>query len=157
MAGAADRRTLGVPLTAATWGATWSANWWEANGQEINTHAKVESLGGERAVVLGMIFVFVVGSALGNITIYITTYIIRSMQIPPPAGPTAEARAAKEFGKGAQASITRRPVAGTMPTLIFITKTGVSFHCEGCSHLAVGDRADTNKTFARCSVCFRDA
>ncbi len=44
-----------------------------------------------------------------------------------------------------------------MPTLIIITKTDGSFHCEGHSHLAASDRLDTNKMLARCSICFCDA
>jgi hypothetical protein len=142
--------------TAATWGATWSTSSWEAYGQEIYTPAKSKSLGGEWAVVGAMIFIFVIGFALGCIATYITAYTIKSVQSPPPAGPAVEAHIVTGIGRGKQASITRRPVVGTMPTQIFITKMGDSFHCEGCSYLGAGDRAGTKKTFARCNSCFRD-
>ena len=71
---------------------------------------------------------------------------------PPPAEPAAEARIIKGKGKRKQAPITRRPNTGT----IVITKTGESYHREGCTYLAVGDRTNTNKKFDRCSVCYRD-
>ena len=71
---------------------------------------------------------------------------------PPPASPAVEARFVKGKGKWKQAPLTRRPNTGT----IVITKTGESYHREGCTYLAVGDRTNTNKSFERCSVCYRD-
>jgi hypothetical protein len=47
------------------------------------------------AVAVATIFIFVIGVALGSVPTYITTYIIKAVQSPPPAGLTAGARVAK--------------------------------------------------------------
>ena len=121
---------------------------------------KAETLGSEWAVVVAMIFIFIIGFVLGGMTVYILTRTTRrpiavapiAVAAPPPAGPAAEEWIVKGKGKGKHAPITRRPTTNT----IVITKTGDACHRDGCHHLTVGDRTNTNKSYERCLACYRD-
>ena len=77
-----------------------------------------------------MIFIFLIGFALGSITTYLITKAVKGPIVvagPPPAEPAVEARVVGGKGQGKQAPLTRRPNTGT----IVITKTGDSYHRKG--------------------------
>ena len=104
-----------------------------------------------------MIFVFIIGFALGIASTYIAMKLKEKPARAPdplPADPAAEARIMKGFGKG-RGPIKRRPIATAMPESIVIAKTGGVYHRSGCYYLAAGEAADTNKTLSRCTTCFR--
>ncbi len=107
-----------------------------------------------------MVFIFIVGFILGGMTVHIFSISIRrpiavlpiAVAPPPPAGPAPEESIVKGKGKGKHPPITRRPTTNT----IVITKTGDAYHCDGCHHLTVGDRTQTNRSCESCLACYCD-
>ena len=163
--------------TAGAWAATQA---WTARGAST-TIMKDTTISTEWAAVVAMILTFTVGFLMGAMTSYIVMTVRAQRRVThrgdagtgrgygrvdagaaaPPRQPQVIRTDGWILDTGADhdraapaAVVNARTQVGPTPDTVTVTRTGLDFHRTGCYYLDAGNRARTNRTFARCTFCF---